>query len=306
MFHIFRTIKFALQNVYRNIWLTIMTVTILVLALFSVSIVISLNSVSEQLLTSVKQKVDISIAVLPDSTEDQAKSLVDRLQNLPEVKSATYVSSDEALEEFRIQHKDDADIQETLDLLEENPLPARIIISSNEIESFPSILSYLNQDENQKIVSTDTTEVEQAQIVIERLSSLSNQIQKIALGVTIIFIVISFLVVFNTIRIAIYTHKEDIGIMKLVGASNWFIRTPFLIEGMLYAFFATVITIAILAPVLGFLAPHLNDTFFASYNIDISQFFEAHLLSLIIYQFIGAAVLNMASASFAISRYLKV
>ncbi|MFA5030062.1 MAG: permease-like cell division protein FtsX [Patescibacteria group bacterium] len=306
MFHIFRTIKFALQNVYRNIWLTIMTVTILVLALFSVSIVISLNSVSEQLLTSVKQKVDISIAVLPDSTEDQAKSLVDRLQNLPEVKSATYVSSDEALEEFRIQHKDDADIQETLDLLEENPLPARIIISSNEIESFPSILSYLNQDENQKIVSTDTTEVEQAQIVIERLSSLSNQIQKIALGVTIIFIVISFLVVFNTIRIAIYTHKEEIGIMKLVGASNWFIRTPFLIEGMLYAFFATVITIAILAPVLGFLAPHLNDTFFASYNIDISQFFEAHLLSLIIYQFIGAAVLNMASASFAISRYLKV
>jgi cell division transport system permease protein len=254
----------------------------------------------------VKQKVDISIAVLPDSTEDQAKSLVDRLQNLPEVKSATYVSSDEALEEFRIQHKDDADIQETLDLLEENPLPARIIISSNEIESFPSILSYLNQDENQKIVSTDTTEVEQAQIVIERLSSLSNQIQKIALGVTIIFIVISFLVVFNTIRIAIYTHKEEIGIMKLVGASNWFIRTPFLIEGMLYAFFATVITIAILAPVLGFLAPHLNDTFFASYNIDISQFFEAHLLSLIIYQFIGAAVLNMASASFAISRYLKV
>jgi len=306
MFHIFRTIKFALQNVYRNIWLTIMTVTILVLALFSVSIVISLNSVSEQLLTSVKQKVDISIAVLPDSTEDQAKSLVDRLQNLPEVKSATYVSSDEALEEFRIQHKDDADIQETLGLLEENPLPARIIISSNEIESFPSILSYLNQDENQKIVSTDTTEVEQAQIVIERLSSLSNQIQKIALGVTIIFIVISFLVVFNTIRIAIYTHKEEIGIMKLVGASNWFIRTPFLIEGMLYAFFATVITIAILAPVLGFLAPHLNDTFFASYNIDISQFFEAHLLSLIIYQFIGAAVLNMASASFAISRYLKV
>lgn len=306
MFHIFRTIKFALQNVYRNIWLTVMTVTILVLALFSVSIVISLNSVSMQLLTSVKQKVDISIAVLPDASEDQAKALVDRIKVLPEVKSVTYVSPDEALEEFRIQHQDEPNIQETLDLLEENPLPARIIISSKEIESFPSILSFLNQDENSEIVSTDTDEVEQAQIVIERLSGLSDQIQKIALGVTIIFIIISFLVVFNTIRIAIYTHREEIGIMKLVGASNWFVRIPFLIEGVLYAFFATVITIAILAPVLGFLAPHLNDAFFASYNINISQFFETHLLSLIAYQFLGAAVLNMASASFAISRYLKV
>jgi len=167
-------------------------------------------------------------------------------------------------------------------------------------------LSFLNQDENSDIVSTDTDEVEQAQIVIERLSGLSDQIQKIALGVTVIFIIISFLVVFNTIRIAIYTHREEIGIMKLVGASNWFVRIPFLIEGVLYAFFATVITIAILAPVLGFLAPHLNDAFFASYNINISQFFETHLLSLIAYQFLGAAFLNMASASFAISRYLKV
>jgi len=306
MFHFFRTVKFAFQNIYRNIWLTVMTVTILVLALFSVSIVISLNSVSEQLLTSVKDKVDISISVLPDVNLSEAKTLVERLQNLPEVKKATYVSPDEALEEFRLQHTDDPNIQETLDLLEENPLPARIVVTAREIESFPSILSYLNKDENKQIISTDTKEVEQAQIVIQRLTALSDQIQKVALGVTIVFIIISFLVVFNTIRIAIYTHREEIGIMKLVGASNWFIRIPFLIEGVLYAFFATVITVAILAPVLGFLAPHLNDSIFASYNIDISQFFQTHLWALIGYQFLGVAVLNMASASFAISRYLKV
>jgi len=283
-----------------------MTVTILVLALFSVSIIISLNSVSSQLLTSVKQKVDISIAVLPDATEDEAKALVTRLQSLSEVKNATYVSPDEALEEFRLAHQDDPNIQETLDLLEDNPLPARIQVTAKEIDSFDSILSYLNQDENKNIVSTDTSEVEQAQLVIQRLSSLSDQIQKVALGVTVIFIAISFLVVFNAIRIAIYTHREEIGIMKLVGASNWFIRTPFLMEGILYAFFATIITTAILAPVLSFLAPHLNDTFFLSYNIDISQFFKAHLWALIGYQFLGAAMLNMASASFAMSRYLKV
>lgn len=306
MFHILRVIKFSIQNVYRNIWLTLMTTTILVLTLFSVSVVIGLNSVSEQLLTSVKDKVDISVALTDEATEDEGRALVDQLQTLPEVKAARFVPADEALEQFRLEHESDTDIQETLNLLEGNPLPPRIQITAKQIESFTSILAFLQNDQNESIVQANTTEIAQAEVVIERLSGLTSQIQRIGLGVNIIFIVISFLVVFNTIRIAIYTHKEEIGIMKLVGATNWFVRMPFLFEGILYALFATIITFAILAPVLSVIAPQLNDVFFADYNIDILRFFEQNIWTLVLYQFFGAAVLNMASASFAMSRYLKV
>lgn len=306
MLHLLRVIKFSFQNVYRNIWLTVMTITILVLALFSVSIVIGLNSVSDQLLTSVKDKIDISVALTGDATEEEGRTLVERLQGLSEVKNARFVSADEALEQFRLEHEGDTDIQETLDLLESNPLSPRIQITAKEIESFGSIITFLESNQNNAIVETGTGEIEQAEIVIARLSNLADQIQRIGLVVTVIFILISFLVVFNTIRIAIYTHREEIGIMKLVGASNWFVRLPFLFEGIFYALFSTIITFAILAPVLTFIAPELNNVFFADYNIDIIQFFEKNIWTLVIYQFIGAAVLNMASASFAMSRYLKV
>lgn len=301
-----RAIKFTFQNVIRNIWLTLMTVTILVLALFSVSMVAGLNSLSDELLTSVKEKVDISVELLPEATEDEGRALVTQILSLDEVKNARFVSREEALEQFKLEHRDDEDIQETLALLEENPLQGRIVIQAKDIESFTSIITYLESPQNSKIVQTENTNLEQAEIVIERLTDLSRQISQIGLGVTIVFIVISFLVVFNTIRIAIYTHREEIGIMKLVGASNWFVRLPFLFEGIVYAFIATIITFAILAPVLTLLAPQLNNAFFADYGVDIKTFFDEHIWRLVVYQFIAAAILNMASGSFAMSRYLKV
>jgi len=303
-----RVIRFASQNVVRNIWLTVMTVTILILALCSVTIVVGVSGVSQQLLTSVKDKVDISVSLREDATEEQGRALADQLRMLSEVRSVQFVTSEEALEQFKAEHKDDPNInvQETLDLLEQNPLRARIVVSARSIESYASIISYLGNDQNTEIVETDRSNLDQAELVIDKLTALSDKISKVALGVTVLFIVISFLVVFNTIRIAIYTHKEEIGIMKLVGATNWFVRLPFLAEGIIYALLATVITIAIIAPILTVLGPQINNTFFADYGVNINQFFSDHFWTLVIFQFIGTSLLNMASAAFAMSRYLRV
>lgn len=302
----FRAFRFASQNAVRNLWLTVMTVTILLLALFSVTIVVGLNSLTKELLLSVKNKVDISVSLKPGVLEDQGRAVVQNLQGMAEVKSSRFISSAEALELFKVEHKNDPNIQETLELLEGNPLTARIEIQAKTIESFDSILSFLREDNNAKLIDTSNNSLDQAKIVIQKLSTLSNQISRIGFIVTVIFIIISFLVVFNTIRINIYTHREEIGIMKLVGASNWFVRAPFLIEGVMYAFFATVVTLAVLTPFLSFIGPKLDMSLFKDYGVSVQSFFTSHLWSLVAYQFLASAVLNMASATFAMSRYLKV
>ena len=304
--HYLRTFRFASQNAVRNLWLTVMTVTILILALFSVSIIVGLNSLTKELLMSVKSRVDISVSLKPGVLEDQGRAVVQNLQGMSEVKSVRFISSAEALELFKVEHAKDPNIQETLKLLEGNPLTARIEIQAKTIESFTSILSFLRQSNNANLIDTSNNNLDQAKIVIEKLTALSSQISKIGFGVTVIFIVISFLVVFNTIRINIYTHREEIGIMKLVGASNWFVRAPFLIEGIMYAFIATLVTLAVLTPFLSFIGPKLDASLFKDYGVSVQSFFTGHLWALVVYQFIASAFLNMASAMFAMSRYLKV
>lgn len=304
--HYFRAFRFAGQNAVRNLWLTVMTVTILILALFSVSIIVGLNSLTKELLTSVKNRVDISVSLKPGISEDQGRAVVQNLEKMSEVKSVRFISSAEALELFKVEHSNDPNIQETLKLLEGNPLTARIEIQAKTIESFSSILSFLKQSNNAALIDTSNNNLDQAKIVIQKLTNLSSQISKIGFGVTVIFVIISFLVVFNTIRINIYTHREEIGIMKLVGASNLFVRAPFLIEGVMYALFATLLTVAILAPFLSFIGPRLDVSLFKDYGVSVQSFFFTHFWALVVYQFIASAFLNMASAMFAMSRYLKV
>lgn len=304
--HFSRAMRFAVTNMYRNFWLSLMTVTILILSLFSVSVIMGLNGISKQLIDQVKSKVDVSIPVRQTTTEDETRGLVARLQNLQEVKSVTYISPDEALEQFKAEHAADPDIQETLTLLDGNPLPARIVIRAKNLESFDPVLAFLRQDLNRHIVESENSDLEQSQIVIAKLTDISNKIGRAGLFVTIIFCVIAFLVIFNTIRIAIYTHREEIGIMKLVGASNWFVRSPFLIESVLYALLAVIITLAILYPILSFISPQLNQAFFGEYGVDITQYFSLHMWTFVGYQLVSIALLSMASSSFAISRYLKV
>lgn len=298
-----RTIKFALQGFFRNFWLSLVTIVILVLTLCSITLVAGINVVAEQAIASIQDRVDVSIYFNQAVSENDALGVRDRLLGLPEVETVTYVSKEDALEKFKSQHQDDTVILEAIEQLEENPLSATIIIKADSIEEYTAILAVLDDPQYSDLI--EERNFDDNEEVISRLSDVSNRIEQVGIIISVIFVLIAILIVFNTIRINIYTHREEIGIMKLVGSSNAFVRMPFILETFMYALIAVVFTIAILYPLMNIIAPQIS-TFFEGYDLDLAAYVQNHLFYVIGMQLVFSVLLSTVSASIAIGRYLKV
>ncbi len=301
-----RALRFALQNAKRNLWLSIVTTIIIAVAVFSISLVSALNVIGHQALQSVEQRVDVTVELKADTTEDQGQALVSRVKALPQVAAVTYTSKTAALDAFKQTHKDDANIQQLLSQLTDNPLPASITIKAQHIGDFDSIVKFLNQDENAKIVADSTRDFKDSQLVIDRLTNITNRVRDIGVAVSSVFALLSLIVVINTIRIAIYTHREEIGIMRLVGASDNFIRLPFILESLMYSLIGAGIAAVAMIMLWQGASPALHQFFFKDTTVGVAGLLGSNFWSVIGLQFIGALVLSTMSAFVATRRYLKV
>lgn len=298
-----RAIKFAFKDFWRNIWLSLVTVTVLILAILSVNILISLNAVSETVITAVKEKVDISIFMKPDVEQVQIANLQEKLKSMPEVKEVIFISKDEALEEFKSKHQDDPRILEALKEVEKNPLSDSLIVKAKDIDHYKTILNFVNLSENQEIIKYQNyTDHEK---IISRVSAISTKVEKVGIGITAIFSLIAILIVFNAIRVMVYTRREEIAVMRLVGASSSFIRLPFLLESVIYALFAIVIATVILYAIFGAISPYLS-VFLEAYNFNLIEYYNSNFLSIFAAELGAAVLLSIISSGVAIGRYLKV
>lgn len=297
-----RIIKFSFQDIGRNIWLSIVTITILVLALFSVNMLLTVDVITKAAVSSIKEKIDINLYLKPDAAEDKISALRAKISNFNQVKEIKYISRSEALESFRVKHKNNPEVLDALRELGNNPLAPILVIKSNDIDKYDELIVELNKVDNDIIESRN---FEDHKEILEKINNVSNKINKAGIVVSLIFIIISVLVVFNAIRVAIYTHRKEIGIMKLVGASNAFVKAPFLISGVIYAIVGVLIVIAIFYPFLTILQPYL-ETFFVSYDINIVSYYNANFIKIFGLQFLGAAFINIIASFTALSKYSKV
>ena len=301
----YRAIKLAFQNFYRNIWLSLATVLILILTIFLISLLFGVKVVADKTIDSVKQNVDVSIYFEPNVPESQILSVRGNLQNMSEVKDLNYISASQALEDFKEKNKDNPTILESLEAIGENPLGATITIKAKELEDYQTILKALDDEKYKDIIQDKDKDFESNQEVIQKLTRITNKINQVGLVLGIVFSLVAILVVFNTIRITIYTHREEIGIMKLVGASNSFVRAPFIFESVIYGIVASLICLAILYPLINTISPFL-DRFFEGYSLDVVAYFNSQFWTVAGLQIIFAVFLSVVSSAIAIGRYLKV
>jgi cell division transport system permease protein len=297
----YRIIKFAFQNVYRNIWLSLVTITIMILALLSVNFLLFLNVLGTELIAMAQDKVNIQIYFKTEATDAEVHAAEADLLELAEVTNVRFVGKDEALGQFVSKHQGGV-ISRALDELDRNPLGNALYVKSDSLDAYPSILKHIEQAKYQKLVKQEKLIDHEA--LIAKINTMSGTAKKVGLFMSLIFAVIVVLVVFNTIRIAIYTHGEEIGIMKLVGASNWFVRMPFIVEGLVFAWIATLIVTVIMFPLLGALQPYI-ETFFEG-TFSMLAYYASNLPGILMWEFIGASLLNIVASSIAIGKYLKV
>ncbi len=301
-----RVTRYGITGFVRNGFISLsailnLTITLAIFAVLMISLA-ALDSTLQQL----TNKVDVTVYFTPSASLDQISTVQNSLKALPEVASVKYVSREDALNEFKERHKNDQLTLQALEELGDNPLGASIEIRAKETSQYESIAKYLeDQAAGQTGSATfiDKVNFFQNKAAIDRLTNIIQTSQKMGIAITIILAISSFLSAFTTIRLAIYTARDEIGVMNLVGAGHWYVRGPFMITGILYGIVSTVIVIAILYPVTLWLGPG-SERFLGSFNVFTyyNEFFPVMFVSLL-----GAGTAIGALSSFlAVRRYLKM
>ena len=292
----------GLTNFRRNLWLAgastlIMTITLIILSVLSLLFVITNSSVS-----TIKERVDISAYFKNGLAESQIQVVKTQLEEDSRIAEVRYVSADEALAKFKENHNNDTLLLESVGELNENPLPATLQIKAKNLEDYPAVAELLNSEKYRS--SIEEVNFEDNRTLIARLNSLLKFIITVGIILIGVFSAIAILVIFNTITLTIYNRKEEVEIMRFVGATNWYIRGPFIVEAILYSVFATIITSALIFPVYTNLLPKISnyltpagDTF----NGNIALF-----IGLIIIQLVIAFTLSIISSLLAMRKYLRV
>jgi cell division transport system permease protein len=263
------------------------------------------QAVLDSAITQVQEKVDIAVYFTVDASEDSILALQDTLQTLPEVSTTTYLSADQQVLNFRERHADDYLTLQALEELGENPFGGSLLIKAKDSTQYESIARVLEGDsdiarENASII--ERINYSQNKLVIDRLNMLIDNINDIGFVATFILGLISIVIVYTTVRLTIYIAKEEIGIMRLVGASSRYVRAPFIVGGLLYGFFAFLISVAIFLPLTYFAGRHATDILgFNIYTYYLSNFFSIGGIVLLIGLFLGAV-----SSYLAVRRYLDV
>lgn len=301
-----RIIRSGILNFKRNGLLSTATVIVLSLNLLILGGILIFSVATDALFTSLEEKIDISVYFKPDVAEVDIRALEQNLTTKPEIKSIEYVSKEVALERFRERHKDDEVILNSLDELGINPLESSLNIKARNPEDYPAILEYFRAEEVRDMVD-QINDYENEQI-IERLSSIVNDARRGRLILSLILSLVSILITFITIKLAINNAKEEIAIMRLVGSTNWHIRGPFLIEGIIYGLISSVIAMGVLflAIQYGFTNFLFGSSLFESTELNLPAFFIQNGLFLFLALAGIGIVLSLISSIIAIRKYLNV
>jgi cell division transport system permease protein len=297
-----RIIKFSFQDIFRNIWLSIVTVTILVLALFSINMLLVVQVISQASIGAVKDKIDVSIYVKPDAPEEEILNLKNKIESISEVKSVSYVSKAEALESFRLRNEDNPELMQALKEIGKNPLSPSFTIKPKDVETSQQLINELNKLDNTIIESKNFSD---HKILLEKINAITKKVNEAGMAVSAIFIFITVLVIFNAVRVGIYTHRKEIGIMRLVGASNFFIHMPFVFSSLIFSFIGVCLIVAIFYPFLTLLQPYI-EAFFVNYNVNIITYYNSHFFQIFGAQLFGSALVNVIASYIAIRKYAKV
>ncbi len=302
-----RIVTAGLRGFYRNRTVSLSSIFILTITLSIITAFYLFHAIFAYTLDQVTEKVDVRIYFTTDATEEQIGDVKARLMGLPQVKSVTYTSRDQALTEFREKHIGDQLTIQALDELGTNPFGASLSVVAKDTSQYQAIAEQLSSADSSLLGgasgSVDKINYYQLKDSIDKLNNIIGWTNTVGFWLSMIFILMSCMIVYNTIRLAIFVYRDEIAVMKLVGASNMFIRGPFIVEAILYALSATVVTLAIFYPATIWVT---KKTVFFFEGMNINAYFLSHFFQLAGLLLLAGVVLAVVSSLLAVRKYLKI
>lgn len=301
-----RIVKAGLFNFWRSGYVSLASISVMLVTLSVIGSVIFVGAILNITMTELRSKVDINVYFITTTTEADILSLKKKIEVLPEVLNVGYVSRDEALANFRLKHENDQITIQALDELGDNPLGAVLNIKAKQPSQYEGIANFLNEE---NILSADGNKIIdkinyfENRIAIDKLSRIITSAENLGLAISFALVIVSIIITFNTIRLAIYISREEISVMQLVGASKNYVRGPFVVTGVIVGLISGLITMVVFFPVCYWLGG-TTQNFFIGFNIFdyyLSNFFQ------ILFIVVGSGVGIGALASLlAVRKYLKL
>jgi cell division transport system permease protein len=299
-----RIIKSGFINFKRSGLLSYAAVIVTTITLSVITIIILLQAVLYFSLSQIKDKVDVTIYFNVGAPEDKILALKDSITELPEVANVSYTSADEALKQFRDRHSGDYPTIQALDEIKDNPLGAFLNVKAKEISQYETIANFLKSD-NALVLGyapiIDKVNYHQNELVINRLNSIISGAQKLGFLITLILIAISIIITFNTIKLTIFISKEEIGVMRLVGASKMRVQGPFMVEGAIYGIVATLLTMLLFWPFTYWLGHNMTNFF----GLDLYHYYFSNFFQIFAILLISGIILGTISSVLAARKYLN-
>lgn len=302
-----RIFKSGLQDFFRGGFVSLSSVLVLTITLFIMTSIILLGGFLNYSLNQVKNKVDVNVYFVVGTDESDIMSVKKSLESLPEVSLVEYISSDQALINFKEKHKSDDLTLQALAELGENPLGATLNIKAKEPSQYAGIAKYL-EDMSSGVLSKggtkniDKVNYAQNKIVIDRLTRIINSANMVGIWFAIIFIFISIVVTYNTIKLTIFMAKDEISVMRLVGASNAYVKGPFVVSGLLSGVLsATIILLSFF--VVTFFVNRYYGLYFEGFNL--FKYYVLNFLSIFGSIFGAGVILGVFASYLAVQKYLK-
>lgn len=298
----FYFLKESLTGFTRNLSTALGSIVTIFLSLLIIGIFLVGGSVVNNVVKSVEQEVNITVWIADDAAQSDIQSLENTIKSISAVSSVSFTDKEQALENFK--QSSSSDIAESLD--GQNPLPASIDVELSDPQMVEDVAGQIEANATfQKICdnpSDPSDSLRYGEKTVDRLFQLTGYVRVIGAALIILLIFIALVFINNTIRLAILARRKEIAIMRLVGASNGFIRGPFLMEGALHAIIGAALAVGSLELLRNLALPKLQSALtWLPIDLSVGTFVMFYVMLAVF-----GLVIGLVGSAFAMRRYLKV
>ncbi len=302
-----RVIRTGLYNLLRNAWLAIAAIAVMVVTLTIVLFSVVANATFNNTIAQITSKINISVYLKDTVTEKQRNDLMTQLKTLPNVRNVDYVSKEKALAQYR---EENAGNQSLLQAINEtgNPLPASVRIDPVDPGQIQTIKDFLDQPANLALQDPQagTSYSGDRKDAVDKISHATDVLRRVGIIAVLVFAVISMLIIFNTIQMAIFNRRDELTIMRLLGATTWYIRGPFVVESIIYGIIAALVSVLIIHGIFVTAASALQASSLGLLDISYaSTYFQSKFWVLLGLQLLVGMLIGALSSIIATRRYLK-
>lgn len=300
-----RIINTGTVNFIRNAWLAIAAMAVMIVTLTIVLFSLVANATFSHTIEQITDKIDVSVYLKDSVDQKQTDKLIADIKKLPNVQRATYVSKEDVLKKYLQDNAQNPDLLSAVSQTD-NPLPATIRIKPKDLNKLDDIKKYLNKKDVAAMQSDEPSYSGDRKEAIDKITHATNILQRVGIVAVAVFAFISVLIIFNTIQMAIFNRRDELTIMRLLGASTWYIRGPFVVESIIYGILSAIISVLLIHAMFVAAGSTLQATSLGLLDIQYSaQYFREHTWMLLLLQLIVGILIGAASSTVATRRYLK-